>query len=422
MSRSSPIVVSGAALLFIVLALVALSFGAPAVADAGGDVLSERTDDTVEQQAAATPENVSPSSPITFADDPTQSGTATADADGGVTTGIGLAAIEAEYNQALLDERLDAAESDAARRTELREQQDRIEHRVDALRSAERDAYTGLSAGDRDAAAVTDDIARINGVAGAYEDWIAHVEQRTDETDGIDVGDRLGMLVVDTAVLQSPVRDRLTDAAAGTDAAEPLYVTAGDDGLLIGTNIDDTYHRDALDSRLYQRDAAIEIDEVEALERVDEQYPWLTEFDNIEISRNFQTPSTSGGAYRINVRHPHGDLTAFVNTESGNTFAEHHQLDHELLPTTETINTTDEGLRLAVERTFPTGPVKVTLLDEASNEPLQGTIRIDGQPVGTTNDDGEHWIVDTPGESELSATVATNRIAVQLHDPVESDG
>lgn len=417
MDRTRPAVVALGVALLICLTGAVVAVGGAVPADIGSDVTPDHTTD---QSTQTTPENVSPSSPITFSGEATESGTATADVDAGVATAVGLAEIEAEYNQALLDERLDRVPSAAAERSELRAQQDRVEQRVTRLRGAEQATYTGLASADRDPATVGYELARINGAAAAYDEWVTHIEQKMDDVDGIEPDRQLGALLVETATLQSPLRNQLMRTATGADERKQLYVTAGSNGLLLGTNADGTFYRDAYDGRLYDQDAEIAIDEIEVLARVDEQYPWITEFDSIDISQGLDTPNPNGAASRVHTRHPHGELITFVNRENGDVFFEHQELDHDSVPTTERINTTDDGLQLTVEETFPTGPMKVTLLDGTSGEPLQGTIRIDEQVVGTTDENGQVWIVDSPEERTLSATVATNRIAVQLDGTTET--
>lgn len=416
MDRTRPAIVAFGVALLICLTGAAVAVGGAVPADIGSDATP---DHTTEQSAQTVPENVSPSSPIIFSGEATESGTATTGVDAGVTAAVGMAEIEAAYNQALLDERLEGAPSAAAERSELRAQQDRVEQRVTELRGAEQATHTELASADRDPVTVGYELARINGAAAAYDEWITYIGQEMDDVEEIEPDRQFGALLVETATLQSPLRDRLMRTAAGADERKQLFVTAGSNGLLLGTNADDTFYRDAYDDRLYDQEAEVAIDEIDVLDSVDDQYPWITEFDSIDVSQGLDTPSPNGAASRVTTRHPHGELITFVNRENGDVFFEHQQLDHDSVPTTERINTTDEGLQLTVEETFPTGPMKVTLLDGASEEPLQGTIRIDEQIVGTTDENGHVWIVDSPEERTLSATVATNRIAVQLDGTAE---
>lgn len=441
MSRSHSAVLLSIAIFLSVAALLALSVGAaPAVVDDtqfqstddgsaadtptdGGDHLAPTVEQSQQEGTERTdPQNVSPSSPLRFEDATTESGTAVVSAEAGVVTGSGLSEIEARYNEHLLDERLETATTDAAQRSAVRTHQDIVSQRVQSLRARERAAYQEYHAGQRTDAELLYEIAYIHQAAGVYQTWVEHTRDRTEETPGLDPGEEIGALTVESLLMQGPVRGHASEATLGVRENDRVYVTAAQRGMVLSTNRDGEYIREAYDEDRYQRNANFDIDEVEALERVDEQYPWITEFDDVGLSRNFQTPSIQGGTYVVGIEHPHGALTTYVNTESGDVYREHQRLGHESIPTEELTNTTQFGLRLVVEETYPTGPAKITLLDEQSGQPLQGEVRLDNSTIGTTNSDGVVWTVLPPGETEVTGVVGGDQVTVFVGEPQQAPG
>lgn len=108
-----------------------------------------------------------------------------------------------------------------------------------------------------------------------------------------------------------------------------------------------------------------------------------------------------------------GEFISYLDGATKNRFHERWLLDATAVPTAATLTDTAGGLKLAVETTIPTGPMRVSVTD--GGDPVTGvTLSVMNTTVGTTDATGGHWVTQPLGGAELTATVDGETLRVTV--------
>lgn len=193
----------------------------------------------------------------------------------------------------------------------------------------------------------------------------------------------------------SPIRNRLVETVDGS-ATVRVSVRASTDGYLLGLIADGTYYREILrfDYRDPTGQKAIE-SASQAIERAEVLYP-------VNRTQSFVGRGSqffSEGAYfsRFSLRFPTSETLAYIDAGTGNVFFEQKRHSLAGLDTFEAVNaTSNESVRLVVERYYPVGPALVRVEDAETGEPIDAAITVDGKSMGRTGPDGELWVLEPP--------------------------
>ena len=340
---------------------------------------------------------------------------ATLDVSG--TLALDTRGLEGRYRQLVLDERFAATDSTAKRRAMLQTNADRIESRIDGLQRRQTTAVRGYNNGTSTAREFVIELARIHTAAGRLGVAAGRVADRARSTPGSTIDGQPAVSWarnrgVELGPLRGPVRERVAatlrgqntvpiDASTAPDLegapatpderleALDLYVATTNDGLVLATVDEGRHSREAyLPSERNDSSGGSLTDITAALDRVAEHYPWTW---NNSVSRD-ASGDRRAGVYRFTLFYDHGRLTTTLDSDSGAVFAEQQRNRLSAMPTADPIRRTSGDLRLTVNRTYPTGPVRLSLADRAG-EPIDGRITIANHTVGRTGTDGSLWAV-----------------------------
>lgn len=212
--------------------------------------------------------------------------------------------------------------------------------------------------------------------------------------------------------LGGPVSEHAVAGITGETQLDSLYVSAaGDTGLVMATVVDGTLTREALDETAQDPGASDQFSGQgtnDVRPRVEELYPWG--YDN-RISEPPVGGYGNSSIYWVDLDHAHGEMRISLDGTTTDVFRETQQKRAAAVPVTETLTNETDALELSVETTGPTGPMRVSL-DGANGSTIDGTVFVDGQPVGETGDDGELWVVQPDGEFTLAAEGGGDRVTV----------
>jgi hypothetical protein len=344
-------------------------------------------------------------------DDVVRRGYGQADVDVAGAVAVDAARLGGRHDTLALAERLDGAEDQQARLAAVRATLDRVETRLDSLDRRQGELYAAYSDGSLSTATFLRRLAELEAAATQQRELVGEVSRQADAA-GVSLPvatqTRIARLRADLVVLPNPVADGLVDGVAGTGTPSTLYLEAAADGLVLATVADGTYHRTATvradrqpgspDRFAGETRPRITV----AYDRAAELYPWL--FDNA-----IGNPSIRGfgdtSVYLIEGAHPQGNVRTYIDGATRNVFHELQSKDPDTVPVTATVENTSGGLELAAGTTHPTGPMTVSLVRPATDTPVDATVRIDGQPVGTTGPDGRLTTVQPAGPFRMNATV-----------------
>jgi hypothetical protein len=337
------------------------------------------------------------------ADDIERSGNHTAGLDVAAAVEADAGGLESAYLGETLERRYANAATDAEREAVVEDGADRLAARADELRGTERSAIRQYSEGTIDARELLRTLTVVSRTAGRTIDRLEWLETRATRL-GMDAeADRAATERVGLVPTTGPVRAELADAAVGSGPVRVYVETAGDGIVLAAVDGDDgTYLREAHDPSARDPRTPDQYggSPLLALERMERVYPWVTE-NNLGVSASPIGP-TFDRVYRFSIPHPHGELETYLDSGSEAVTVEFQRNDLDSLPT-ETTRTTANGLRLVVETTRGGGPVGVSALDDTTGDPVDATVELNGDPVGTTDSD-RLWAVAPRGPVTVNAT------------------
>ena len=300
-------------------------------------------------------------------------GFATADADAGVET-------------AAVVERVERAETSAERQQRIRAAIDRIERQEARLSDRQADAFGAHASGELTDAELVDELVRIAAAARGYDERLDALDALAEATDGFASPGRLDELQVALQVYEGPVRDHALATARAESPANDVYVASSANAVVLATIVDGEYVRESFRVDRWDRgDEAISNDD--AIEAVKTAYP---------ETAALREPNAfgAGSVQRVTVPHEFGTLRVFVGGGRERVFAEHQQIDLAAFPDGEPVTAAGDGLDVTVDRTYPGGPVTVTVFDEETGQPVSGVTVTkaaadsDSRTVGTTDRDG----------------------------------
>ncbi|MDG5777583.1 hypothetical protein VB773_05565 [Haloarculaceae archaeon H-GB2-1] len=306
------------------------------------------------------------------------------------------------------------ANDDSERRIELlRSEASRIERRTDALEERQRRALRQYNEGTISTHRFLRELARIDAAARALDTQLVTVRRDLEPAGTFSLPNRLRSrydnLQADLVTLEGPVRRQLAASLATKESTRVLVLTS-EDAIVLSQTTTNRYVREAYlgDERepggVDQFGASDRPRISVAYQRAAELYPWAFDVENA-----LAPPSATGfgntSVYRISVDHSQGDLTTYLDGSTQNAFREIQSKRLRSIPTSRVSNNT-VPLTLRVNHTHATGPMQVTLIRNAGDEPIDGTVRVNGDRVGRTGSDGTLWTVTPNSYTVVNVTTA----------------
>ncbi len=301
-----------------------------------------------------------------------------------------------------LDQQLSAAGSDEEQRRILNRYQYRIDNRIISLEAREGQATQSFVNGTLSKSEYLRTLGQIDLAAAETRQQINALEERTDEANfGFDARSMEAKL----ASLEGPVRNHVGTVVDGSDASTRIYVEAGDNGVILSMIDDGQYVREVsrTDNRNPGETGSMSFEEAEN-EIIGPQFPWVMDIDNINGGEQRQYSSLS--VLRFIYFHQHGQFTAYLDTSTEQiyrTIQRKHLAEEDSVPPGPGVVESSTDLRLAVNRTYAGGPLRVRLTNE-TGAPVESEITVDGEPVGRTSDNGVLWTLGPAEQFTVGAT------------------
>lgn len=324
------------------------------------------------------------------------------------------ATLQSTFVRTSFERAFEQAETNSERQAAVQTAADRIERRQRSLERRNRVAVQMYANGSLSAGEFSRERARIHQTAKQLRTTIQRVDTVARSSDTYSPSARLRVRLADLSgeleVLQGPVSDHVSRASAGRTTGQHVYAEASADGYTLAYVTDDTYVRetylgDERDENATDTFAEADVPRGNAARlRGHELYTW--------VSNNSLSPTIHGlgrsGIYRFTADFTDGELTAYIDGATTNVFREAQRHKLSTMPVSNTVTNTNNTLDMRVNKTYETGPLHVELTRNSSAVPINGTVTVDGEPVGQTGEDGSLWIVEPRGPDRIRATTADN--------------
>lgn len=301
----------------------------------------------------------------------------------------------------------------------------RLDARIADLVQRERAALRAYNAGRLSTRAYLRELAAIGTSAKALEKTLSLLYRKDGQADWPVSSTRIARMKAQLVPLSGPVRDAVAQAmTGGDDGPIRVYVETSESGFVLSMvdrrgfatrYVREAYHGDAFDRNW--ADNPITHDEFE--NSVAELYPWVwgtnSQLNTVLTDEPYYYRA---GIYGIAVNHPHGtdtnrDLVVYYDAGTQSVFHEVQRLDPASIPTHPLANATDEGLRAELHTTYPSGPMTVVVTDASTGEPVDASVSVDGEPVGSTSD-GRLLTVVPRGNFAVTASEGGRNVTVSV--------
>ena len=312
--------------------------------------------------------------------------------DTGVTTDrLATRTIEAE---------LDAADSDAERLARIDDEFTELETRIIELEDHQQQTIRAFSDGTVDPQELLETVATIHLRAGTYRERMSMLEASAEAIDDDALSDgRLERIESDLEMLESPVRAHAASVLRGEQPANRIMIETGNNELTLAAIEDGSYIREV--NRQGLRGNRTDILSTDQLDEIwQQQYPTVWD-------RKDEWAYGPNSVSVTKMKDPGGELQIFINGVDEQTFIEHQRMPLGGLDTGESTNKTQDGLNVTVDQTYAGGPLRVTVTDAETEEPVAATVTIgqdnqESQSVGTVEQNGVVWAVSPRGPSTIT--------------------
>lgn len=282
-----------------------------------------------------------------------------------------------------------------------------LESNALSLEEQRHQLYRQYSSGEIDGTQLFREVVRLGVTAEQYRD-ITDVVQGTSISEGLSrrySNIEGGPSLLPSAML-SRIESHLSTAGTGT-----TYVQAGNQSLILASVEGDSYLREAMLLGEHDRDTPEQFgsggasEAEDAFNRAQGLYPWTVSDAFNPTLRGFGNSSV----YRLTASHTHGTLRTYLDGVTTNPFYEVHEKNPFAVPVTDFTQTTNDGLRLDVQVTDPTGPMLIEVIETEDVIYNNITVSIDEQPVKTMSSGGDFYTVQPAGSFEITARTDTGQ-------------
>jgi hypothetical protein len=297
-------------------------------------------------------------------------------------------------------ERVESDASDVAL-----ENLEQIEQDVRTIEEQYQSLFQQYSNGEIGYSAVLREFVRLGVLGQQYSDLTQTAQETGTLTDEVDL--RYRNLPSEIALYSSPIVSYI-DTEFRRPSGTAMYVQGGSESLVVGAVVEESYLRQAI--LLGERDrteperfgnsprSAVE----EAFERARVLYPWtLSEGVQSEV-QGFGDSSV----YRVQASHAHGDIDVYFDGGTTNPFFEIQEKNPFAVPASDFSQETANGLRLSVESTSPTGPMRVDIV-ETQGQTRNLTVYINGNQLETIRGSKTIWTVQPRGSFDVTVETET---------------
>jgi len=313
-------------------------------------------------------------------------------------------------------QRFAAAETDENRTAAYEATITSIEERTDELRARSVGLISSYAQRSVTAETLVRERAAISAEAASLQQVVDELNLVARQRLGYDLPDEHGARLENVdgrlAILQGSIADRTARLAASGSSHQVVYVESSTSGATFALMEGDTYVRETYLGDEYDPSAPDQFADGDGnpiervLQRATQLYP----------TTNSEGVSAVGttGVYQYNAMFEGGLVSVYIDGATTNAFRESLQADAPSFPPSERAETRSGAVTLQVNRTFSTGPMEIELVDSTTGTGLDGSVTVDGQPVGNTGLDGRLWAVEPRGEVTVEASTPEENLTLVL--------
>jgi hypothetical protein len=302
------------------------------------------------------------------------------------TLQVGADGARAQHRRLAIEQAFEDADDVEAQRGVIDRTLIDLTNRAQALEARERAAIRAYSDGNVTTATLVRRLARIDAEARQLAETLELVSRLTNRIPTDDFNAPITDIGGILAPLQGPVRHRVARALSGEATAMRVHVVASDEGVVLGTLSNGRYVREATDwsNRNVSAEPRLDFGDYGDIgDRVEELYPWVT-----SRKSNPEFVWVGVWSWRFRASHSQGELTAYVDASTADVYREVQRLTVEDMPATDTLVRTGNGIRVALQRTYPGGPLRVLVEDASTDAVVNADVTVDGYRLGRIGADG----------------------------------
>jgi hypothetical protein len=343
--------------------------------------------------------------------DTSRASVTTTSVDVGTSLAVRHDAGAARLDRYALAERFISTEGAAARQRFLSESLTVVNRRISSLRAEERSLRTAYANREIDAETYLRQLALIHARVDELRATIEAIRARTDQIPQFSMDGRIRLVEAALFGLEGPVRQQTLTALEGTRPPTRIYVEVGASGVVLST-IDDgrfvreTYRADHFDAETVGRTSFSEA--VEITERLYAPYAY-----NQSLTDRNELVGRGGGIYLFTMGFREGLVSAYIDGSTADVFFEVQERHLDLLPDRPTAAGSANGTRLVVHRTYPGGPLQVTVADNETEAPRATTVYVDGRRL-ETGSEGTLWTFGPGVPFEVTAVGPRGNVTVSV--------
>ncbi|WP_158058630.1 DUF7094 domain-containing protein [Halorussus halophilus] len=311
--------------------------------------------------------------------------------------------VENELSIRELDRQLQTAGSNTEKKQILNRYRFRIENRVISLQAEEQRVTQAFTNGSISASEYVRELGRIDAEAGEILRTTEELKRQSESVPGFTMPNIKGTIRGKLLLVLGPVRHEVGASLRGVGDATRVYIAASESGIVLTTIDGGQYVREVVrrDQRKPGASKQLRLDEARAL--VFEQYTWAK---NHQTRGTSTSPYGTTNAYSATIGHPHGQLTAYLDSGTEAVFKEVQYkslMGNQPLPPGPGVTNTSDNVTLVVNRTYPGGPLRLELRNETGS-PVDGAVTVAGHRTLVTGQDGVAWTLGPIGKFRVSGT------------------
>ncbi|MDX1748466.1 MAG: hypothetical protein R3324_21235, partial [Halobacteriales archaeon] len=318
-----------------------------------------------------------------------------------------------------LSVRLEAASSDEQRFDILGNESRRIQTRINQLRADERTAITAYGAGELSTESFITRLARIHARTDDLQSRIDSVRAGGEAIQSASIIARADELEVAVTALRGPIRERAIGINRGEATAVQIYAETSREGVVLATVMDDAYVREAYhDGRRATEGPTISLQD--AITVFSDIYPGaFTNVDDMQAGGQ-----RSAGIYFVTLTtNDREEIRSFLDNRNRTVFKEFYRQPRPWIEFAPAVSVSGNGTVVRINRTYPSGPMRVTVLDGETGQPARATVTVAGVTIGQTNPYGTIWVIENRGPDRISVQRSDGRyVNTTLEPPTNPPG
>lgn len=332
--------------------------------------------------------------------------------DLGPAVGFDTAAMTETIATDVIKGEINDAGNDTQRRGQLKGAVADLETVVKVLKQRNAAAIQAFAAGDHDSTATLQELAMIGHTADRLRDRIEVLEAQSENLDtDSTLPNRLQTLTYELRTLDGPVREHAADIYTSERSPGHVFIQSGNGSIIISSLTEDKYIREVYYSSNRENEQT-QISSGRALEVAAETYPL---FWNRSDSRG----STSLGAIAfVSLEDADsGSIETFIDGTTEKRYVEYKEISLNQFKPAQRTTQVQNGLRVTVERSYVGGPLRTSVVDEDTGQPINATVQIgqngqESRRIGSTDRDKPVWALTPDDQFQITAITEDNSAAI----------